>query len=126
VIVTSPDPMAVNEAMFFGERLVEGGMYTEALVVNRVRMLDPVEVQSPQRVANVLRDASVEPALEIAGAALRAHSEMLVWAHRDASEVARIRRELRSVPRVIEVPALDEDVHDVVALGRVAEMLTPA
>ena len=125
VIVTSPDPMAVNEAMFFGERLSDGGMYTEGLVVNRVRVLEPVDVQAPQRIANVLRDANVEPALEIAGAALRAHQEMMVWAHRDASEVARIKRELRGVPRVIEVPALDEDVHDVVALGRVAAILCP-
>jgi hypothetical protein len=82
-------------------------------------------VQSPQRVANVLRDAGVEQPLEIAGAALRAHADMLVWAHRDAAEVARIRRELRNVPRVVEVPAFDEDVHDVKALTRVAELLAP-
>ncbi len=126
VIVTSPDPMAVNEAMFFGERLVQGGMFTEGLVVNRVRVLDPVDVQAPQRVANVLRDAGVEPALEIAGAALRAHQDMFVWAQRDKSEVARVRRELKTVPRVIEVPAFDEDVHDVGALERVARLLVGA
>ncbi len=125
LIVTSPDPMAVAEAMFFSERLTEGGMYTEGLVVNRIRVQEAVEVQSPQRIANVLREAGIEPALEIAGAALRAHQELLVWAHRDASEVARIRRELRNVPRVVEVPAFDEDVHDVTALVRVAALLAP-
>jgi anion-transporting ArsA/GET3 family ATPase len=124
VIVTSPDPMAINEAMFFGERLTEGGMYTEGLVVNRVRVSAPVEVSSPQRLANVIRDAGVEPALELAGAALKAHHDLYIWAHRDASEVSRIKRELRNVPRVVEVPAFDYDVHDVAALRRVAELLT--
>jgi anion-transporting ArsA/GET3 family ATPase len=125
VIVTSPDPMAVGEAMFFAERLAEGGMRTEALVVNRVRKLEPVEVSAPNRVANVLRDAGVEPAMDLAAAAIRAHQDGMAWAKRDASEVARVRRELRSISRVVEVPAFDEDVYDLAALGHVADYVAP-
>lgn len=126
VIVTSPDPMAVNEAMFFAERLAEGGMHIEGLVINRVRRLEPVEDVAPYRVANVLREAGIEPAYELANAALRAHQEAMVWARRDAGEVARIRKELQGIPRIVEVPAFDNDVHDLVALGRVAEILSPS
>lgn len=125
VVVTSPDPMAVNEAMFFAERLEAGGMNTEGLVINRVRMVDPVEVSAPHRLANVMHEAGVEPAMELAVAALRAYQDAAVWARRDAAEVARVRRELRTIPRVVEVPAFDEDVYDIAALARVAAILAP-
>ena len=125
VIVTSPDPLAIGEALFFAEKLAEGGMHTEGLVVNRVRRADPVDVSSPQRIANVLSEAGVEPSSELAAGMLKSHQDALVWARRDAAEVLRVTRELRSITRVIEIPAFDEDVFDVTALGKVADMLAP-
>ncbi len=125
VVVTSPDPMAIGEAIYFAERLVEGGMQLEALVVNRVRTVEACEVTAPARVANVLREAGVEPSNELAFAVLQAQSEASVWARRDRAEVTRVQNALPSVPRVIEVPALDEDVYDLTALGHVADALSP-
>lgn len=123
VIVSSPDPMAVTEAMFFGEKLVEGGMRVEALVFNRVRKTEIVDVSSPARIANVLAEANVEPHNELAAGVLKAYQDASIWARRDANEIARARREMSSVPRVVEVPAFDEDVYDVAALTRVAEIV---
>lgn len=125
VIVSSPEPMAVTEAMFFGEKLAEGGMRVEGLVFNRVRKVLPVDVSSPARIANVLSDAGVEPHVELAAGVLKAYQDASIWARRDANEIARARREMQSVPRVVEVPAFDEDVYDVAALARVAQTLVP-
>ncbi|MFO0558864.1 MAG: ArsA-related P-loop ATPase [Polyangiales bacterium] len=123
VIVSSPEPMAVTEAMFFGEKLTEGGMRVEALVFNRVRRARAVEISSPARIANVLSEAGVEPHAELAAGVLKAYQDASVWARRDASEIARAMREMQNVPRVVEVPAFDEDVYDVTALSRVAEIV---
>jgi anion-transporting ArsA/GET3 family ATPase len=123
VIVSSPEPMAVTEAMFFGEKLVEGGMRVEALVFNRVRKIETVDISSPARIANVLAEAGVEPHNELAAGVLKAYQDASIWARRDANEIARARREMASVPRVVEVPAFDEDVYDVAALSRVADIL---
>lgn len=123
VIVSSPEPMAVTEAMFFGEKLVEGGMRVEALVFNRVRKTETVDVSSPARIANVLAEAGVEPHTELAAGVLKAYQDASIWARRDANEIARARREMSSVQRVVEVPAFDEDVYDVAALSRVAQIV---
>lgn len=123
VVVSSPDPMAVGEAMFFVERLKEGRMTAEALVMNRVRLAEDVPPPSPDRVATVLRESGVEPSTELGNAFSRAWRDTLVWARRDEAEVARARRELASVPRHAIVPALDEDVYDIAALDHVASKL---
>jgi anion-transporting ArsA/GET3 family ATPase len=123
VVVSSPEPMAVTEAMFFGEKLTEGGMRVEALVFNRVRRSGVVDISSPARIANVLSEAGVEPHVELAAGVLKAYQDASVWARRDANEIARARREMQSVARVVEVPAFDEDVYDVAALSRVAAII---
>ncbi|MEZ4409770.1 MAG: ArsA-related P-loop ATPase [Polyangiales bacterium] len=123
VVVTSPDPMAVGEAMFFVDRLKEGRMTAEALVMNRVRLAEDVPPPAPDRVAAVLHENGVEPSSELGNAFSRAWRDTLVWARRDEAEVARARRELASVPRHVIVPALDEDVYDIAALDHVASKL---
>ncbi|MFO0629863.1 MAG: hypothetical protein U0325_30115 [Polyangiales bacterium] len=65
VVVTSPDPMAVSEAMFFVERLHEGSMAAEALVINRVRQAEDTVAPSTDRLAGILHAASVEPSTEL-------------------------------------------------------------
>jgi anion-transporting ArsA/GET3 family ATPase len=125
VLVTSPDPMAVGEAMFFLERLQQSGMNAEGLVVNRVRLAEDLAAPSNERLAAVLREGHVEPAAELAAAYARAWRDATVWARRDAAEVARARREMAAIPRHIVVPSFEEDVLDVTALARVAAVLAP-
>lgn len=123
VVVTSPDPMAVGEAMFFAERLQSGGMSAEALVVNRVRIAEDLPPPAPERVASLLREAGVEPAQDLSVGIARAWRDATIWAKRDAHEVTRARREMASIPRQVVVPAFDEDVLDIAALDRVASIL---
>lgn len=123
VVVTSPDPMAVSEAMFFVERLQGGAMRAEALVINRVRSVDEAPPPSPDRLAGLLAQGGVEPSGELASGFSRAWRDATTWARKDAAEVARAREQMASVPRHIIVPAFDEDVYDIAALSRVAAAL---
>ncbi len=123
VVVSSPDPMAVGEAMYFVEKLQQGGMNAEAVVMNRVRTAEDLMAPSADRLASLLADGGVEPSGELGAAFSKAWRDASVWAKRDAHEVDRIRRELASVPRHVTVPAFDDDVYDIDALSRVAERL---
>lgn len=123
VVVTSPDPMAVSEAMFFVERLQAGAMTAEALVINRVRMADDSVPPSVDRLAGILQQGGVEPATELANGFARAWRDAATWARKDAQEVARARELMASVPRHLIVPAFDDDVYDIAALTRVAAAL---
>ncbi len=126
VLVTSPDPMTVGEAMFFLERLQESGMNAEGLVVNRVRTADDVAPPSVDRIAGLLRDGHLEPSQEMAAAFTRAWRDASLWARRDMAEVSRARREMASIPRHVVVPAFEDDVLDIAALSRVAAVLVPS
>ncbi len=123
VVVSSPDPMAVGEAMFFVDHLQKHHMNAEAIVMNRVRQAQDLPTPSADRLAGLLSDAHQNGPTEMGAAFSRAWRDMATWAKRDAIEVARARREMASVPRHVLVPIMDEDVYDVAALARVAERL---
>ncbi len=123
VVVSSPDPMAVGEAMFFVDHLQKHHMNAEAIVMNRVRQARDLPTPSADRLAGLLSDAHQGGPTEMGAAFSRAWRDMATWAKRDAIEVARARREMASVPRHVLVPTMDEDVYDVAALARVAERL---
>ena len=123
VVVSSPDPMAVGEAMFFVDHLQKHQMNAEALVMNRVRQAEDLPTPSADRLAGLLSDANIPGAGDLGASFSRARRDMATWARRDAFEVARAQREMASVPRHVVVPTLDEDVYDLVALGHVAARL---
>ena len=123
VVVSSPDPMAVGEAMFFVDHLQKHHMNAEALVMNRVRQADDLPTPSADRLSGLLADANIPGSTELGAAFSRSWRDMATWARRDAIEVARARREMASVPRHVLVPTFDEDVYDLVALGHVAARL---
>jgi hypothetical protein len=55
--------------------------------------------------------------------ALRAERE---WANADRAQLERLAEQIGSATQIVEVPAFDEDVHDLAALARVAYFLTEA
>lgn len=124
VIVTSPAPLAVEEAIFFSERLEEAGMRRDAIVVNQVHTL----MREPRATTKELE------------AEARAHlpSEVdagkLVARMRRALDDARLRAAADRVSTehlkqrcgeglFVEVPVMDHDVHDLAALRAVASYL---
>ncbi len=125
LLVTSPDPLAVQEAIFFAEKLRESGLTQRGTVINRVTPLLPEPAGSEREIERALatklpagRDvARLHEKLE------RALDEDRLRAVTDRGEVERLKALTGGRGLYVEVPAFEEDVHDLRALARVASYL---
>ena len=131
LLVTSPDPLAVDEAIFLNHRLSDMGLSRAALVVNRVRSLR----SGARSVTSVQLRAALERAgVPVAGssglidALLRAFEQEQALARADLEEVKRLGRSCADIGigAVCLVPGLDRDVHDLKQLARLHEWLFAA
>jgi anion-transporting ArsA/GET3 family ATPase len=118
LLVTSPEPEPAREIEYLAERLAQRQMSRGGLIVNRVHF-DGLSGHSAEQVETL-----IEPEL---GARLAARvaanlADFDVLSRRDRETVARLSRELGE-PSPILVPYLDEDVHDLAGLARLAESL---
>ncbi len=118
LIVTSPEPDPVAEALFLAARLREAHMSADGLVVNRTH-LDGLGGHAPDEVAALLGD-ELDPQLAERLAGNLADFDVL--ARRDRDSIEQLSSELDGTAMVV-VPQLDEDVQDLLGLGRVAEYL---
>ena len=136
VLVASPEPMAMREAMAFHQRLVASTMPFVGFVVNKVHAArpwgGPVDAHDAPALAAVealLARAPQVAALGLSGTSLRMAAEQLIGSHYDleakaaADRIAidRLRAAGGEQAVVIEVPFMREDVHDVgrlTTLGR--------
>jgi hypothetical protein len=118
VLVTSAQPSAIDEALWFGRTLTEGGLPFAGVIVNRVHH-------------DLLGDAAPEDLRAQLGDGLKAgladrvaanFEDYHVLARRDARGVQRLGRELGDRPLLL-VPQLDDDVHDIDGLLRVHRFL---
>jgi anion-transporting ArsA/GET3 family ATPase len=125
VIVTSPSPVTVAEAMFFHDKLGAYGIEPSAVIVNRVHVATRrFEQVSSEALARVV-PAGVDAA-DLHVRMQRAASDLAQLAERDAEGIRRMRQHLgERLPHVI-VPALDRDVHDLEALAQVGAHLRSA
>ncbi len=110
VIVTSPEHEPVEEALHFHAKLREANMSFAGLVVNRVRLEQPMAV--PAGLRSELGD-------DLAVRVQAAVDELGALAERDAASIARLQEALDHPPTIV-VPQLAEDVHDVHGLVEVA------
>jgi anion-transporting ArsA/GET3 family ATPase len=125
VLVTSPDPLAVREAVFFADKLATHGMRQAATVINRVTPLLSEPHGSEQEVKAALA-AKVPPGLdaERLGEQLwTALDDERMRAVTDRGEVERLRALTRNRGLYVEVPTFEEDVHDLAGLSKVAAHL---
>jgi anion-transporting ArsA/GET3 family ATPase len=114
VLVAGPQPPALEEALYFHRRLTEKGMPFIGFVVNRVHTDPAREVRSRRR-----GRADVDPAL---GALLaQTLREQQVLARVERRAVARLEVDARE--RVVLVPELEHDVHDLRGLADFGERL---
>lgn len=130
VLVASPEPMAVREALAFHERLATAGMPFVGFLVNKVHVSRPFLAGVAARAveealaahAGVTRLAlSATSRTMAAQALLTAHAEIETLAVADRSAVDRMRAAGGPSGLVVEVPLLRDDVHDIdrlVALER--------
>lgn len=126
VVVTSPSPMAVREARYFSDRLKEAGMRRDAVVVNQVHPLYADVAPDSSELAQTL--ASHLPATMDASATAerlrRSLAEEQLRGLADRREADSLRKHVGSDVVFVEVPAFEADVHDLLALARVATYLT--
>ena len=113
VLVTSPRDRATAEAIRFHHRLLGAGLPFGGVVVNRVRTVGP--------------GATAEGLTALVGEELSRKvadnlGDYVRLAERDHANLDELRRRLGRKP-LIEVPELDDDVHDLDGLRRVDEYL---
>lgn len=127
VIVTSPSPSTVAEAIFFTRKLREYGITPRAMVVNRVHTAQPPRGDKLQLTAELARHW---PQPEAAGSALermwRAAEDAALLARRDHQGLLRLRKAVGQDLPYVEVPAFERDVHDLGALTRLSHHLAQA
>jgi anion-transporting ArsA/GET3 family ATPase len=132
VLVASPEPMAMNEALAFHKRLATSGMPMSGFVVNRVHQQRPLSGPSDlTAIAGRLGDYPPVAELGFQPGTLHMASEALLAAHADLEiRAAADRRVIHSLhasagpdSSVTEVPLLDEDVHDIERLRKLGAYL---
>ena len=126
VVVTSPNPLAVKEAIAFEERLRASGMGREAIVVNGVhRLLSEPSADDATLMKHVKELFPELDAERMVERMKRALQDERLQAVADRIEADRLRNRVRkSDAIVVEVPAFERDVHSLGALAQVAHHLT--
>jgi anion-transporting ArsA/GET3 family ATPase len=127
VLVTSPNPLTMEEALFFQRALASDGIATAAVIVNRVQR-DPHRfggADSPPGLHEALQLAQIPDggAPPLSERLARTLSEQGTLADLDRREIERFSVKLAGVP-LFKVPRLRKDVHDLAGLWRIVECLT--
>ncbi|TMB13088.1 MAG: ArsA family ATPase [Deltaproteobacteria bacterium] len=124
VLVTSPNPLTTQEALFFHRALERDGIRTAAVVVNRVQR-DPRRHGGPDNLAaleEALQLAQIKDENRLAERLCETLTEQAILADLDRREIERLRDMLRGVP-LFTVPRLRKDVHDLAGLWQIGEYL---
>jgi len=125
LLVTSPEREPIDEAIFFWRKLKAARMPFGGAIVNRVHH-DHTGGAEPDDVAEEL---PAELSESVAAAVLESFRDYHVLARRDAANVEHLAKQLaggRGRPadgRMMLVPHLDEDVHDIGGLLRIHRYL---
>jgi anion-transporting ArsA/GET3 family ATPase len=120
VLVASPEPMAVGEALAFHERLAAAGMPFVGFVVNKVHASRPIKAGAAELEAAIAAHPAVA-GMGLSGtthrmaahALLAAHAELETLASADRQAIEKLRAAGGPQGMLTEVPLLRDDVHDV-------------
>jgi anion-transporting ArsA/GET3 family ATPase len=122
VLVTTPDPSRSEECRYLNRRLSRRRLAPQAVVVNRVTPEPPPLSPEPDwsdRLIRALADETGEPDARAAVAAMqKAHRMLADLAERDRSRLDELKELLPDHQKVIAVPLLEEDVHDIAGLEK--------
>ena len=128
VLVSSAEPMSVDEAIYFHDRLVASQMPLGAFVVNRVHETLPATIDRETLIAKLasrpeLRGYSPDDLTQVAADLDRTHKEFLQLAETDAREVRRLGERSGGKAPVVQVPFFDRDIYDVAGLSEMISYL---
>jgi anion-transporting ArsA/GET3 family ATPase len=121
VIVAAPEVGAVDEALFFHERLVTQRMPFAGFVVNRVHppAPEPPATADLQRLLAARPELSGVPPYDVARAAerlLAVFGDIGILAEADSLQVLRLHQASPSEP-LVSIPIQERDVHDIKGLN---------
>jgi anion-transporting ArsA/GET3 family ATPase len=134
VIVTSPDPMAISEGLYFHDRLKESNMPLGGFVVNRVRQpYGAVGSEDPNRLAQSLYQelkkappaaTFPDPINQELARTLGLNLTELNWlASSDRDQIQGLRKHVGEHTPIVELPRFVEDIHDTQGLLRIVDLL---
>lgn len=128
VLVTTPDPLAVREVLFFADRLREQNMKRDAFVVNRVHP-SYGQVPSVDAVQQVLAASNVNLGAEGAKRLRQATDDERRMGKLDSLHLlgleAALEDEALGGSLLAHVPAFPYDIHDIDRLAKIADVLAP-
>jgi anion-transporting ArsA/GET3 family ATPase len=129
VLVSSADPLSVDEAIYFYDRLVQSRMPLGAFVVNRVHRATPSTLPREQVIERLtarpeLRGYSPDDLVQVASDFDRTHREFAALAEIDAREVKRLESRSSGKAPVVTIPFFDQDIYDVTGLSQMVRYLS--
>ena len=128
LIITSPDPRSIDEAIGFFDLLHDKGRKPAGFIINRVHALydgAPSEDELARRLASSLEGTAVAEDVreDLAAAILQAHRRVQAMALVDEAEIERLQEHCgHDVPHV-RVPLFDEDIFDIAGLVKLGDYL---
>ncbi len=132
VLISSAEPMSVDEALYFYDRLDAGKLPLGGFVVNRVHPhraalepgLDRAALIGRLEARPELRGLPPDDVVQLAADLQRTHTELDALAALDRRQIDRLRARIGKEPApVVEVPLFERDVHDLPALGELLSYL---
>ena len=121
IVVAAPEPDALREAEYFVERLSDDRMPLAGLIVNRASPLPDGTLSADEAMAAAARLRKKDPGSLTAGL-LRLHADQSRLVEREALLRDRFAAAHPQVATAV-VPALAGDVHDLVGLRKVGNLL---
>ncbi len=128
VLVSSADPMSVDECIYFYDRLMSSKMPLGAFVVNRVHPSGPPEIGREELIAKLgarpeLRGYSADDVVQVAADLDRTYREFQALAEIDKREVGRLATRTGNQAPIVQVPFFDRDIYDVEGLSAMVRYL---
>jgi len=119
LVVCAPQGEPINEAVYFHRKLVEAELPFGGVIVNKVHYgteLPAYDESLERELTEALRDE------DLARRVIENFDDYRALAARDQRNIKRLTAEMRA-RLVIQVPYLDEDVHDLAGLMRINDYL---
>jgi len=123
LVVTSPAPAAVAEALYFHDKLGDYGIEPHGLLVNRVHapVAEETDLSALRKAIAAHYTGDAEVLIERMRAAA---AEQNGRARGDRAGIEKLQQRLPEKVGYAEIPAMETDVHDLAALARVGDHLT--